>query len=458
MSALEQENEPDASASRPKPESPSMAAPKDVFLDKAIFACVKLLPPDIENPEAALKDALIIDNDAYEYCSRKNLPLTLVFDPARSRMLDWYKGRRPFRVAITVMEDGSLVVTSVNSCSGDPATTLAKGGCRWYQFASETEFTNKRGEALAESARLAEAMHDKDPLWDVFFDGGKTVFLAAAGADKKSVIKNWTASSMASGMLCGLYIAGPDMDMREEEMTWIQDEAERCFREEAIRDRILKPLGKESILATTSRPEEMGSLPHMPWMVTSRGVVESFAAAISDTEVLMHHGIGIDGTNKTVIIQGFGDVGSGVVKLLLTEYKRLGFKITGVSDKFGAVYSEKGLDIDELIRLRRMFEEGNKFKLAEEYKGSGFEKYDGNPDDILYKNCTALVLAAGSNIFTKAKDNTRRIKARLIVEGANNAFERGLEDDLHKMGVLYIQGPVANGGGIYTSTEEVIHY
>ncbi|MDD5423140.1 MAG: methyltransferase domain-containing protein, partial [Candidatus Omnitrophica bacterium] len=428
-------------------------------LDEALTACAtRLLPADLPNAKDILRKALIEDADAYRYCVKRKLPLTLMFDSANSEMFSWYKDKKPFRVAITVMEDGSLVVTSVNSCSGDAGTTLAKGGCRWYQFTSEAEFANKSGQVLAESARLAEAMGDKNPLWDVFFDGGKTVFLAVPGAHKESVIRNWVASSIASGMLCGLYIAGPDMDMGETEMTWLQDEADKRFRERVIRNKILKPLGKRSILATTSRPEAMGSLPHMPWMVTSRGVVDSLAVAISDTEALAHHGVKIDENNKTVIIQGFGDVGSGVVKLLLTEYKRLGFKITGVSDKFGAVYSAKGLDIDELMRLRQMFENGEKFELAKAYQGEGVERYDGDPDEILYKDCTALVLAAGSNIFTKQKNNISRIRAKLIVEGSNNAFESGLENILHEMGILYIPGPVANGGGIYTSTEEVIHY
>ncbi|MFA6320788.1 MAG: hypothetical protein WCY36_02890, partial [Candidatus Omnitrophota bacterium] len=199
-------------------------------------------------------------------------------------------------------------------------------------------------------------------------------------------------------------------------------------------------------------------LPHMPWMVTSLGVVTSLGSVLSDKQALEHHGIKLDEQNKTVIIQGFGDVGSGIVKLLLTTYKKLGFKVVGVSDIHGAIYSEKGLDENELMRLRNRFEAGEKFKLTEAYRAGDVERYEGEPNAVLYKECTALILAAGSNIFTKTKDNTKLIKAKLIVEGANNAFESGLENQLHGMGVLYIPGPVANGGGIYTSTEEVIHF
>ncbi|MDD5428494.1 MAG: hypothetical protein PHI58_04580, partial [Candidatus Omnitrophica bacterium] len=215
------------------------------------------------------------------------------------------------------------------------------------------------------------------------------------------------------------------------------------------------------ILATTSRPVYMGSFPHMPWMVTSLGVVVSLVSVLEDSQVLQQHGINMDKDKRTVVVQGFGDVSSGIVKLLLTTYKELGFRITGVSDIDGAIYSEKGLDPDELMRLRTRFESGEKFKLTEAYQARGgeiVERYAGDPDAILYKECTVLMLGAGSNMFTNKKNNTHRIKAKLIVEGANNAFESGLENKLHEMGILYIPGPVANGAGIYTSTEEVIHY
>ncbi|MDD5427996.1 MAG: Glu/Leu/Phe/Val dehydrogenase dimerization domain-containing protein, partial [Candidatus Omnitrophica bacterium] len=430
-------------------------------LSHAIAECTKLLPENTKNKEGILKDALVEDVEAYAYCVRNNLPLTLTFDPARSGMDKTYKDKSPFRVSVTVFDDGSLAITSVNSCSGETETTLAKGGCRWYQFTDGAKFAAKSAEILSESGRLAEAMGDKNPLWDVFFDGGKTVFLAKPGTVKEKMIRQWVGSSIASGMLCGLYIAGPDMGMGEEEMTWIQDEADKNFAEPAIKEKVLRKLGKDSILATTSRPAYMGSFPHMPWMVTSLGVVVSLVSVLEDSQVLQQHGINVDKDKRTIVVQGFGDVSSGVVKLLLTTYKELGFKITGVSDIDGAIYSEKGLDTDELMRLRLRFESGEKFKLTEAYQtreGEAVERYAGDPDAILYKECTVLMLGAGSNMFTNKKNNTHQIKAKLIVEGANNAFERGLENKLHGMGILYIPGPVANGAGIYTSTEEVIHY
>ena len=407
--------------------------------DTTLAACAGLLFGIVENPTEVVKEALIEERKVYRDCIENDVPLTLKFDFKVKEGQEWTK---VFRVGITVFDDGTIVITSVNSCSKEERTTLAKGGCRWYDF---KESAGKQ--ILLESTRLAEAMGDKNPLWDVFFDGGKTVFRAAPGVDKKTVIKKWTRSSIISGMLCNLYIAGPDMDMGEKEMVWIQEEAEAVFRER----------GKDPILATTSRPEKMGSLPHFGWMVTSLGVVESLLAAISDEGIMREHGINVDKENRTVIIQGFGDVGSGIVELLLTVYKKAGFRIIGVSDKFGAIYSKKGLDPDELRRLRKELKKGKEIKLTRDYKKRA-TRYK-NPDDILGKECTAKVLAAGSNIFTRKKGNIGKLRRGcIIVEGANNAFERGLEKELHKMGILYIPGPVANGGGIYTSTEEIIHF
>ena len=104
-------------------------------------------------------------------------------------------------------------------------------------------------------------------------------------------------------------------------------------------------------------------------------------------------------------MQGFGNVGSWAARLL----EERGLKIVAISDHTGAFYDENGIDIVKAIEFR----DNNGGHLE------GFKDADrmDDPMDLLELEVDVLVPAAVEDVIT-AK-NVDRIKAKLIVEGAN---------------------------------------
>lgn len=138
---------------------------------------------------------------------------------------------------------------------------------------------------------------------------------------------------------------------------------------------------------------------------------------------------------STVAVQGFGNVGSVAARLLAEQ----GCKIIGATDSSGGVYSKRGLAASELIRYK---ESGGSL--------SSFPKGDRITNaELLALPCDILVLAALEGQITSA--NASKVKAKLIVEGANGPTTPEADLLLDDMGVLVIPDVLANAGGVVVS-------
>jgi len=132
----------------------------------------------------------------------------------------------------------------------------------------------------------------------------------------------------------------------------------------------------------------------------------------------------------SIAVQGFGDVGRTIAKLLYNE----GFKVIAVSDIQSGVYSEEGIDIE---------------KLAKHVEDSGFVvNFPGTVaitnKELLEKKCDILVPAAVQSVITD--ENADKIKAKLIIEGANGPTTTEAEKILENKGVTIIPDVLANCG------------
>lgn len=132
----------------------------------------------------------------------------------------------------------------------------------------------------------------------------------------------------------------------------------------------------------------------------------------------------------SIAIQGFGDVGRTITRLLHNE----GFKVIAVSDIKGGIYSKEGLDVE---------------KLVEHVEDTGFVV--GFPGtvaitnkELLETNCDILIPAAVQSVITNG--NANKIKAKLIIEGANGPTTPGAEKILEDKGVTIIPDVLANCG------------
>ncbi|MFX1539015.1 MAG: Glu/Leu/Phe/Val dehydrogenase [Promethearchaeota archaeon] len=144
---------------------------------------------------------------------------------------------------------------------------------------------------------------------------------------------------------------------------------------------------------------------------------------------------GINSSTASVVIEGFGNVGSHVAQ----ELSKWGTKTVSVSTIEGAIYDKGGLDIEKLVDLRRKY--GDKLV---HYYGADFIE----PKELLLEmEVDALIPCART--WTINTKNMNRIRAKMIVPGANVPLTEEAEEFLHQKGILPLPDFVCNIGGVF---------
>jgi len=187
-------------------------------------------------------------------------------------------------------------------------------------------------------------------------------------------------------------------------------------------------VGYTSLGVVTGKPIDLGGSEGRP-EATGRGV------SITTNEACKV--IGKDITKARIAIQGFGNVGSYTAKILNEEF---GAKIVAISDISGGIYSENGLDINELIAYR----DSNKGVIAGYPKATPITN-----EDLLELDVDILIPAALENAITEK--NADKIRAKVIIEAANGPTTPAAEEMLLKKGVLIVPDILANAGGVTVS-------
>ena len=139
--------------------------------------------------------------------------------------------------------------------------------------------------------------------------------------------------------------------------------------------------------------------------------------------------------DSSVVVQGFGNVGSISARLL----HELGCKVVGVSDISGGVYNANGIDIHRALRHSK--EHGSLRGLPDAESVTNSE--------LLELPCDILVPAALENQLTSR--NASRIKARLIIEAANGPTTPDADRILNDRGIMIVPDILANAGGVTVS-------
>ena len=150
-------------------------------------------------------------------------------------------------------------------------------------------------------------------------------------------------------------------------------------------------------------------------------------------EAARHLGMPFEGAR--IAVQGFGNVGSVAASLLHQQ----GCKIIAVTDSRGGVRNDKGLDPADVIRHK-------------EQTGTvaGYRK--GEPitnEEVLELPCEILVPRALEGVVTGK--NAARVKARLVVEGANGPLTPEADQILREHKIFVVPDILANAGGVTVS-------
>jgi glutamate dehydrogenase (NAD(P)+) len=208
-------------------------------------------------------------------------------------------------------------------------------------------------------------------------------------------------------------VPAPDVNTNEQVMAWVMDTYSMH-------------VGHTETAVVTGKPLEMGgSLGRRE--ATGRGVM------IVARESALHVGFDIQGA--TVAIQGFGNVGS-VSATLLAE---AGARIVAVTDWKGGVYNPKGLDIGKLLVYN-----------LEEKTVEGFAGGEPLTNEQLFAlDVDILIPAALENQITI--ENAPKIRAKVIVEGANGPTTPEANTHLHARGIFVVPDILANSAGVTAS-------
>jgi glutamate dehydrogenase (NAD(P)+) len=161
---------------------------------------------------------------------------------------------------------------------------------------------------------------------------------------------------------------------------------------------------------------------------TGRGCVFMFQEAAPK--------VGLDPSDSRFVVQGYGNVGSWLARIL----QDLGSTMVGVSDAYGAIRSDEGIDAHALVR--HLHEEGG--KLAE---FPGAEEIA--PGDLYEIPCDVFFPAALGGMIHA--DNAGLLGCKMIVEGANNPTTFEADDILTDRGIYVVPDLMANAGGVVAS-------
>ncbi|RIW16323.1 Glu/Leu/Phe/Val dehydrogenase [Algoriphagus lacus] len=283
----------------------------------------------------------------------------------------------------------------------------AKGGIR---FAPDVH--------LDEVRALAAWMTWKCAVVDIPYGGGKGGVRCNPREMSKGEIERLVrAYTMAMIDVFGpdKDIPAPDMGTGPREMAWLMDEYSKAH-------------GMTIPAVVTGKPLVLGgSLGRTE--ATGRGVMVTALAAMQKLK--------INPFSATCAVQGFGNVGSWAAQLL----EERGLKVVAISDHTGAFYNEKGINIVEAIQYR----DGNNGTLE---GFTGGEKME-NAMDLLTLEVDVLVPAAVEDVITVA--NADKIKAKLIVEGANGPTSAKADAILNEKGIMAVPDILANAGGVTVS-------
>ncbi len=263
-------------------------------------------------------------------------------------------------------------------------------------------------DATAEEAfRLARAMTLKNAAAGLSHGGAKSVVLAdpmIPSGKKERLIR---AFARAIEHLHE-YIPGPDMGTDETCMAWVRDEIGRAV----------------------GLPRELGGIPLDQIGATGWGLLHAIQSALPFLDLPME--------GLRVAVQGFGAVGSNAARFLAER----GALIVGVADIQGSLYNPHGLDVANLIALKKANQPLHRYPDAEKL----------GREEVIRLECDVLIPAARPDVVTLA--NVERLNTRLVAQGANIPCTAEAEQRLHDRGILVLPDFIANAGGVICAAVE----
>jgi glutamate dehydrogenase (NAD(P)+) len=314
--------------------------------------------------------------------------------------------RRELTVSIPLRrDDGTLQSFTGYRVQHNLSRGPAKGGIRYSPMVS-----------IEEVRALAMWMTWKCALLDLPYGGAKggvTIDPHAYSEPELERVTRRYTSEISHFIGPDRDIPAPDIGTNERTMAWIMD----TFSVNA---------GHTVLGVVTGKPLELGG---------SRGRASATSHGLGHVTLKALEDLGMRADSATAAIQGFGKVGR-YAAIFLAEAD---LTITAVSDQHGAVINARGIDVNALARHA-------------DATGTvaGFSGADALPPEQLLELDVAVVIpAAIEGVFTAS--NACRVRAPLIVEGANGPTTPEADEILESNGITVVPDILANAGGVLVS-------
>jgi len=304
-----------------------------------------------------------------------------------------------------IMDDGSLQMFTGIRVHHSTIRGPSKGGIRYHPHVD-----------LNEVRALAMLMTWKCAVVNIPYGGAKGGVIVDPKKMSEHELCNLTRRYTSEMMLMfgpESDIPAPDINTNPKVMAWIMDtySMQKGYSVPAV---------------VTGKPLEIGG---------SQGRLEATGRGVTFCirEALHQRNLPMDGI--TVAVQGFGNVGGTAARLLSQQ----GAKIVAITDVHGGVANDGGLNISALAE-----------HVNDAGTIAGFTGGDAiSNDDLIEYDADVLLLAAIENQLRG--DNTGRVRAKIVAEGANGPTMLEADEILRDMGVLVIPDILCNAGGVTVS-------
>jgi glutamate dehydrogenase/leucine dehydrogenase len=316
------------------------------------------------------------------------------------------------------MDDGSVQMFDGFRVQHNNLAGPYKGGIR---FAPEVD--------LDEVKALATWMSIKCAVVGIPLGGGKggvTVDAKKLSQTEKERLTRAFVQAIADYIGPAQDVPAPDMYTDSQVMAWATDE-------------YMKLKGGDQMGVFTGKPLEFGGSAGREEATAQGGVYIWNEYAQRNA---------IEPSKTKVIVQGFGNAGSNVARMLHNE----GYLVVGISDSKGGLYCDHGIEIEQAIVCKVEYGAVNECEHAainynQIEEGHACKRVTN--EELLEQECDLLVLSALENQITE--DNASNVKAKYIFELANGPTNPNADEILSKNNVVLLPDILMNAGGVTVS-------
>lgn len=311
-----------------------------------------------------------------------------------------------------MMDDGQIQVFEGTRVQHSTIRGPGKGGIRYHPIVSPEE-----------TAALAMLMTWKCAVVGLPFGGAKGGVRVNPRLLSSTELERLTrAYTTAIRPIIGPYrdIPAPDVNTDERVMAWIAD-----------------------TLAQQGEPQPWASVTGKPIALggsAGRGPATGNGVAVVARELLKKVGRTPAGT--TVAIQGFGKVGAQAAR----AFAAAGYTIVAIGDVSGDYYAPRGIDLE--AALAQTARNADRTLSGLDCPGCGWLP----SGSLLELPVDLLVPAAMESQITA--ENVHRVRAPMIVEGANGPITAEADERLQENGTIVVPDILANAGGVIASHAE----